>query len=150
MRHLLAIVLIISSRAVADDLRIPIQVDQSGKSIYFVTNEASDVELEAARFCRAHLSGMDEHECTQQLVTQASTLRGVREEAQQSLPGLSFTVRNPKGQELTFVHEQGANPADEAAAFCSEHFRGVPTPQCVEAMLKNAQMALQEATGGAQ
>ena len=89
-------------------------------------------------------------ECAQNLVAEATAMRkkaaDERLAAQNDLPGLSFTVRNQAGDELRFTHEEGANPADEARAFCAEHFEAVPPSACVEQMLRSAQRSLEEAT----
>ena len=146
-RSTLLLALLPACALASDTIKIPIQVDQRGTTIPFVTNAGDDVLQEAALFCSKHLSGTDLKECTQQLAAQVSTVRGLRTEAQASLPGLSFTVRNHEGKEVRFSHEQGANPAVEAEAFCELHFSGVPLHDCVEAMLKNAEMALKEAAG---
>ena len=68
----------------------------------------------------------------------------MRTEAQDSLPGLSFTVRNDAGDEVRFSHEEGTNPAEEAELFCELHFSAVPLHDCVQAMLQNAEAALQD------
>ena len=129
----------------ADDaIRIPIQVDQQGKTINFVIHEGSNVELEASRFCSAHLRGMDEGECQEALLSQVRTLRKVRHDAQMQLPGIKFDVQNHRGESVTFIHEEGANPNAEAREFCQLHFAGVPEDECVEAMLRNAARALDE------
>ena len=144
---LAALLLCAAREAVAqkDSIKIPVQVDQAGKSIYFVTDATSDVAAEAARFCRAHLPGTELTECADKLAMQVETVRQLRLENQQALPGLSFTVRNPDGELLQFVHEEGANPLDEASEFCRLHFARVSEDECVQAMLQNAQKALEEA-----
>ena len=131
-------------------LKIPVQVDQAGKMMYFVVEEDSNLYAEAVRFCAAHLPSLDAAECVQNLVTEVTAMRektkGERVAAQNSLPGLSFSVRNHAGEELRFTHEEGANPASEARAFCALHFESVPESACVESMLQSAQRALEEAT----
>lgn len=130
----------------ADTIKLPVQVDQQGTTIPFVTDADDDVLLEAKNFCTKHLSGVpDLEECAQSLAAQVKTVRDLRVEAQNSLPGLSFNVRNDAGEEVRFSHEEGANPAEEAEAFCIVHYSAVPLNDCVQAMLQNAQMALEEA-----
>lgn len=131
--------------AQTDSIKIPVQVDQVGKSIYFVTDASSNVAAEAARFCRAHLPATELSECAEQLVAQVETVRQLRLETQQNLPGLSLSVRSPEGEELRFVHEEGANPLEEAEDFCRRHFARVSVSKCIQAMMRNAQMALEEA-----
>ena len=135
--------------AATDTIRIPVQVDQQGSTVAFVTDGNGDVQQEAANFCSRHLSGTDQAECTSMLMQQVATMQKLRLEAQESLPGISFTVQTPEGQQRRFTHEEGANPAEEADAFCELHFSKVPRSDCVEAMLKNAQTALDEAQGQA-
>jgi CYTH domain-containing protein len=144
MRGVWTCVLLASAVAADDTIRIPIQVDQQGKTINFVINEQSHVELEARRFCSAHLPGMDEDECLKALLSQVETVRKVRHESQMQLPGIKFDVQNFRGDKVTFMHEEGANPNTEAREFCQLHFAGVPEDECVEAMLQNAQRALEE------
>ena len=133
--------------AVEGTLKIPVEVDRAGKQIYFVTDSDSNVALEAARFCAAHFKKrVDLEECASKLEDQVDTIRKLRREAQNNLPGISFTVANRLGKSLKFVHEEGANPGDEARAFCAEHFAEVPESECVDAMLQNAKKALDEAT----
>ena len=127
-----------------ETVRIPVQVDQAGTSIFFAVSAYDDVAIAAVRFCSAHLPGTDQEECAQQLVSQISIMRGLRDEAQQALPSISFVVRSPTGEELRFVHEEGANPAVEAQSFCREHYESVPSGKCVEAMLENMQRAFVE------
>tara|TARA_B110001452_G_C14926527_1_gene323995 strand:- start:51 stop:533 length:483 start_codon:yes stop_codon:yes gene_type:complete len=132
----------------ADTIKLPVQVDQQGATIPFVTDAGDDVLLEAKRFCAKHMSGMpDQEECAATLAAQVDTVRDLRTAAQDSLPGLSFTVRNDAGEEVRFSHEEGANPAVEAEAFCELHYSAVPLNDCVQAMLQNAQRALEEAAG---
>ena len=125
-------------------IRLPVQVDQSGKTIYFVTDADSDIEEEAARFCAAHLRTVNQDECVGNLVAQVGSIRKARQEAAHELPGLTFTVNNHAGETITFVHEEGADPAAEAKVFCAEHFSQVAESDCVEAMLRNAARALEE------
>lgn len=61
-----------------------------------------------------------------------------------TLPGLTFTVTDPHGEQVRFVHEEGQNPADESRDFCQNNFPEAPETECVEAMLANAQKALEE------
>ena len=127
-----------------ETVRIPVQVDQAGTSTFFAVSANDDVAIAAVRFCSTHLPGTDQKECAQQLVSQISIMKGLRDEAQQALPGISFVVRSPSGAELRFVHEEGANPAVEAQSFCRVHYESVPNGKCVEAMLKNMQRAFME------
>lgn len=139
------LLLLASALAAAEDtIKIPIEVDQKGKSIYFVTDADSNVLQEAVQFCMAHLPGMPQEDCASKLVEQVATVRSLREEAQAKIPGITFTVRDLQGQEHRFVHDEGANPRHEARAFCQLHFATVSEPECVEAMLSNAQKALEE------
>merc|ERR1711968_313146 len=140
----LAVFGFVLASAQSNVLKIPVTVDQQGKSIYFVTDEDSDVLAEANRFCSAHLPTVDADECAANLYSQVAILRKERAEAQFALPGLTFTVNNANGETVRFVHEEGANPADEARAFCQEHFPSAPESDCVEAMLQNAKRALDE------
>ena len=131
---------------VADNtLKIPIQVDKSGKTMYFVTNSDSNVQAEALRFCLVYLPANSKDECVKNLVEQVSILREARSAAQENLPGISFSIQNAYGDIIRFTHEQGENPKDEAAAFCAEHFPDAPTVKCTQAMLENAAKALDEA-----
>ena len=125
-------------------IKLPVQVDQQGKSIYFVTDADSDVAAEAVEFCRVHLPTVDTADCAANLEQQVKLLRHERAKAQSQLPGLTFTVNNEQGEELRFTHEEGADPAYEAKLFCLEHFGGVPEKDCVEHMLQNAKRALDE------
>ena len=125
-------------------IKLPVQVDQKGKQIYFVTNADSDVLEEALEFCHAHLPTVDAVSCAEQLESQVALLREERKKAAQRLPGLKFTVNNAAGETIQFIHEEGADPADEARHFCREHFEGVDESQCIEAMLENAKRALDE------
>ena len=109
----------------------------SAKSIYFVTDTASNVALEASHFCSAHLPGMPSDECVSSLVTQVETVRGLRQRTQTDLPGITFTVRNAEGIEVRFVHEAGQNPRDESQLFCMEHFAKVPIDECIEAVRRS-------------
>lgn len=127
-----------------ETVRIPVQVDQAGTSIYFAVSANDDVAIAAVRFCSTHLPATDQEECAQQLVSQVSIMNGLRDEAQQALPGISFVVRSPTGAELRFVHKEGANPNVEAQSFCRVHYKSVPSGECVEAMLKNMQRAFVE------
>jgi len=137
----------VSTAVAADDtLRVPVQVDQSGKQIYFVVDGQSNVPMESAKFCSAHLPMVDPDECASQLSSKVAETRDSQFEAQNLLPGLSFSVRNHEGETIRFVHQEGVNPALEMRAFCAEHFEQVPEGECVEVMLRNAQMALEEAT----
>ena len=99
-----------------------------------MTDASSNVPLEAARFCAAHLSGMPSEECVGSLVEQVETIRKLRRETQDALPGITFTVRNAEGQDIRFVHDAGANPRDEAYVFCEQHFAAVPIDDCIEAV----------------
>ena len=125
-------------------IKLPVQVDQQGKTIHFVTSADSDVAAEARRFCIAHMRTVNTEECTAQLVSQVDLLREERLKAQLSIPGLSFTVNNHAGEAIQFAHEEGANPADEARHFCSLHFPDAPESDCVDAMLKNAMRAFDD------
>ena len=122
-------------------------MDQAGRNIDFVVDDdTSDVQMEASLFCNTHMPAADAQECVDHLEHLVETHRGVRRQAQANLPGLSFTVRSPTSSFLRFVHEEGANPGDEAAAFCAEHFTEVSEEECVEEMLRNMQKAYEEAT----
>lgn len=128
-----------------DVLKIPVTVDQAGKSIYFVTDASSDVAAEAARFCRAHLPTLEVADCAEELEKQVQTVRTLRRDAQLTLPGISFSVRSPEsGEELRFVHEEGADPVAEATEFCKLHFPNISEKECIPTMLRNAQEALDE------
>ena len=136
--------LMLSAVAAADTIKIPVEVDQQGKTKYFVTDSESVVPNEARQFCAAHLPGMPQSECVDRLVEQVSAIRKMRSEAQQSLPGITFTVNNAQGVAVKFIHEEGNDPSEEARDFCAEHFPNAPMDQCVEAMLANAGKALDE------
>ena len=138
--------LLLSPTAAEDELKIPIEVDQQGKQIYFVTDATSDVFVEAAKFCAAHLRGMPANECRQKLVAEVEGVRKQRREAALSMPALTFTVQDPHGDTQRFFHEEYADPAEESRAFCRKHFDfpEVDESACVEAMLQNAQRALEE------
>lgn len=125
-------------------IKLPVEVDQSGKSIYFVVNDHSDVVAEAERFCAAHLSASPRDDCVSKLAKEVYNIRKMREDAANSLPGITFTVNDPQGVSRRFVHEEGANPATEAATFCAEYFPQADESKCVEAMLQNAAKALDE------
>ena len=125
-------------------IKLPIEVDQNGKTVDFETDDESDVELEAFAFCNKYLPKMPEFECIEKLVAQVETIRGERKKAMEALPGLPFTVNDPSGNIVRFVHEEGANPAVESRAFCAEHFPDADAIECVEAMLANAAKALDE------
>lgn len=80
------LLLLVSPRGVAadgvgDSIKLPVEVDQQGKTIYFVTDESSDVRAEAERFCRAHLRQAPLDDCTLKLVEQVGTIRNMRLEA---------------------------------------------------------------------
>jgi hypothetical protein len=130
-----------------DTIKLPVQVDQQGKTIHFVVDATSDVPAEASRFCAAHLKLMPRSECVANLVDQVKAIRKLRLEAAVSLPELSFTVNDPHGVVQRFVHEEGADPAEESRVFCQQHFPDADESQCVEAMLGNAQQALEEIRG---
>jgi hypothetical protein len=155
MRTVALVLLACSAAAAApsEPIRIPIQVDQQGKTMYLVMHEDSDVDDEIARFCRAHLKGMDPQECHQSLLEQVNIVRGIRSDAQESLPGITFAVGTPSGK-AWFTHEQGANPRHEAYNFCMEHFAPADgsdnVDQCVDAMMQSAQRALEEAQAKAE
>ena len=136
--------LVVAAASADDAVKIPVQVDQAGKTIYFVTDADSNVPLEAVRFCATHLPTVTSEECANNLVEQVTTVRSLRAEAQQQLPGISFTLKNSQGESLRFVHEEGADPAEEARTFCEAHFDAVPQSDCVEHMLKSAARALDE------
>ena len=125
-------------------IKIPVQVDQNGKQIFFTTNAESDVAAEARKFCSVHLPSVDMDECLPNLMEQVRIIREQREQAQKSLPGLSFTVNNARGETIKFIHEEGADAALEAKLFCAEHFPEAPERDCVEHMLKGAARALDE------
>ena len=125
-------------------IKLPVEVDQSGKSIYFVVNDHSDVVAEAERFCAAHLSASPRDDCVSKLAKEVDNIREMREDAANSLPGITFTVNDPQGVSRRFVHEEGANPATEAATFCAEYFPQADESKCVEAILQNAAKALDE------
>jgi hypothetical protein len=72
-------------------------------------------------------------------------LQTLQTDGKEELPGISIKVRNAKGEEVQFSHHVGENPADEADAFCTEHFPKAPTADCVEAMLGNLQAGWEEA-----
>ena len=72
------------------------------------------------------------------------TLARLRLRAQKDLPGISFMVGTPEG-EVRFDHESGENPINEAGAFCKRYFQDTPRSKCVEAMLVNAEKAMEEA-----
>ena len=127
-----------------DDIRIPIQVDQQGKTIQFVVFADSNVMLEASKFCHAHLGGMDAEECQDLLIKQVEHIRSARQESQYALPGIKFSVQTNSGKTVQFVHEEGANPSEEARDFCQIHFPKAPEDQCVETMISHAQKALEE------
>lgn len=146
--HALSLLLfacICNSVSAADGtIKLPVEVDQSGKSIYFVTDASSDVVAEAALFCQTHLPAAPSNDCIAKLVEQVATIRKMRQDAAQQLPGITFTVNDPYGNAQRFVHEEGADAADEARAFCAEHFPQTDEGKCVEAMLQNAARALDE------
>lgn len=148
-QRLLLILLAACGQTRAQTLKVPVQVDQSGKMMYFVVEDHSNIYAAAVRFCAAHLPSLDAAECVQNLVAEVTAIQekaaSEREAAQSSLPGLSFSVQNEAGEELRFTHEEGANPADEAREFCALHFESVPESACVESMLQSAQRALEEA-----
>lgn len=127
-----------------DIIKLPVEVDQQGKTIYFVTHAASDVAADALTFCSAHLPTLDAADCASNLEGQVALLRKERAAAAAQLPGLSFTVNNAAGETIKFVHEEGASPADEARHFCREHFEDVDESSCIDAMLQNAKRALDE------
>ena len=125
-RHALLCVALTAAGASAQyTLKMPVQVDQSGKTLYLVTTESSDVLLEALRFCAAHLPSLELDECARNLAAEEAAMRAKsavdRDTAQSSLPGLSFTVQSPEGELLRFTHEEGANPADEARPFPAQY-----------------------------
>ena len=125
-RHALLCVAFAAAGASAQNtLKMPVQVDQSGKTLYLVTTESSDVLLEALRFCAAHLPSLELDECARNLAAEEAAMRAKsavdRDTAQSSLPGLSFTVQSPEGELLRFTHEEGANPADEARPFPAQY-----------------------------
>ena len=148
MRALLIASLLLLASPVAsngpDTIKLPVEVDQQGKTIYFVTDATSDVMAEAGTFCGAHLPNAPLAECVEKLVEQVATVRKLRHDATLSLPGITFTVNKANGVAVKFVHEEGANPADEAREFCQLHFPGADEGKCVEAMLQNAAKALDE------
>ena len=150
-RLALCLLLLISARTAAaeeeDVLKLPIEVDQQGKTIYFVTNARSDVIAEAATFCAAHLRGMPADDCVTKLVEQVNAVRKLRAESALSLPGLTFTVTDPYGQVQRFTHEEYADPSEESRLFCRRHFPDADESECVQAMLQNAQRALEEIQG---
>ena len=148
-RRLLALLLLLSTPhgATAEDdgtIKIPIQVDQQGKQIYFVVHKDSDVTLEALRFCKAHLPTVDRNECISHLMQQVATVRDLRQEAIDKLPGMRFTVNDPSGKAQEFVHSEGADPREESRSFCQEHFPQANEGECIEAMLSNAARALDD------
>lgn len=57
---------------------------------------------------------------------------------------MKFSVNDPSGQEIEFVHEEGANPRDESRHFCRLHFSQADEAECIEAMLSNAARALDD------
>ena len=126
-RHALLCCVALTAAGVSaqNTLKMPVQVDQSGKTLYLVTTESSDVLLEALRFCAAHLPSLELDECARNLAAEEAAMRAKsavdRDTAQSSLPGLSFTVQSPEGELLRFTHEEGANPADEARAFPAQY-----------------------------
>jgi hypothetical protein len=112
------VVLAVGAAVAADDtLRVPVQVDQSGKQIYFVVDRQSNVPAEAARFCAVHLPMADSDECASQLSSKVAETRDRQFEAQNLLPGLSFSVRNHDGETVRFVHQEGVNPTVEMRSF---------------------------------
>ena len=108
--------------AAEDTIKLPVEVDQQGRTIHFTTNAESEVAAEAARFCAAHLRAMPSGECVAKLVEQVKAVREARTQAALSLPGLTFTVQNAQGETLRFVHEELADPAEESREFCRQHF----------------------------
>ena len=123
-----------------------------GTTIDFRAGDSSDTDTEklfrnAALFCEAHLHEAPEEfvACAQKLVEQVKQIRETRTKAMELLPGLSFTVSDEFGHQIKFVHEEGANPFDEAKAFCLEHFpHAKPLEKCVDTMLRNAGQALDD------
>ena len=140
---LLAMLLLSLSEA-EDTIRLPVEVDQQGTTVPFVTDASSDLPTEAEKFCAAHLRLMPKAECIANLIEQVNAIRKVRTEAAMSLPGLTFTVNDPYGATQRFVHEEFADPAQESLEFCRQHFPDAEERACVEAMLANAQRALEE------
>ena len=84
-------------------IKLPVQVDQAGKTIYFVTNADSDVLAEALQFCEAHMKHVDVMSCAEKLESQVAVIRNERETAAAQIPGLSFTVNNAAGETIRFV-----------------------------------------------
>ena len=133
-----------SEHPASDVIKLPVQVDQQGTTKYFATDASSDVYFEARKFCETHLHTINTEECVNNLVNQVTILHKERLEAMTALPGITFTVNDANGNTIRFVHEEGANPQDEARAFCLDHFANVPEHECIEAMLENAKRALEE------
>ena len=155
MRCQMLMLLLAQGIAQQGKISIPVQVDQAGHTLDFVVDDSSDILLEAEHFCKTiaevwkksvYVDQHTQEQCEAHLIHSVKTQRDARQKAQDSLPGLSFTVTRGDGEQLRFVHEEGANPADEAAAFCAEHFAEVAQEACVESMLRNAQKAYEEVT----
>lgn len=143
--RLLPLLSLLARHAADDTIRIPIQVDQAGRTVDFASAADADVAAEAAAFCVEHLPMAPRDECATNLVEQVRILRGVRAKAAGTLPGLSFNVQDENGQQVKFTHVEGQNPAEEVHEFCEAHFPSIDSDSCAEAMLKNAQKALDEA-----
>ena len=52
-----------------ETVRIPVQVDQAGTSIFFAVSANDDVAIAAVRFCSTHLPGTDQEECARRSVS---------------------------------------------------------------------------------
>lgn len=133
-----------SEHPAPDEVSVPVEVDQQGTTIQFTVAGDTDGYYEALEFCAAHLKTLDTDKCAHSLLNKVSILRKQRIEAIQELPGITFTVNDAKGNTLRFIHNEGANPANEAKAFCLDHFANVPERECVDAMMQNAKRALDE------
>ena len=144
LRHLFVGLIVAFASADDDVIRLPVEVDQQGKKVYFVVRKDSDVMLEALRFCKAPLPSLDKNECMSNLIQQVATIRNLRQEAAASIPGMKFTVNDADGNEQTFVHEEGADPREESREFCTTHYPQANEDECIEAMLSNAARALDD------
>ena len=82
MRRIVAAALALATpaRAAGSGVRLPVQVDQAGRTVDFFTESEflEDVEAEAALFCHEHLRTVNQGECVANLVSQVRAVRGAR------------------------------------------------------------------------
>ena len=78
------------SHGAEDVIKIPVQIDQEGTTMDFVTDSDSDVYTEALRFCRRNVPIVPKfNECANKLLQQVEALRRERREAIDALPDIT-------------------------------------------------------------